>query len=233
MPCCALAGLLIGPVKLPALGVLHELAHHLPFLGDRARPLADRRADPRPAAPPARRARPDGRRHARHGRLRLPGRLPQPARRSVPARRRPPARASGRRPRSPSAPTARLGPSTRCRSRRSSARWSPWPRTYMLGRSGRRGRRACWCSPGVTVGAFFTAMQTFVQQHSVQNLQEIYSLHPRRHRDRELARRRARAARTSSSAAIVVLLHRARARRARASATTRPRASASTCAARG
>ena len=28
---------------------------------------------------------------------------------------------------------------------------------------------------GVTVGAFFTALQTFVQQHSVQNLQEIYS----------------------------------------------------------
>ena len=28
---------------------------------------------------------------------------------------------------------------------------------------------------GVTVGAFFTALQTFVQQHSVENLQEIYS----------------------------------------------------------
>ena len=29
---CALAGLLIGPVKLPVTGVLKELAHHLPFV---------------------------------------------------------------------------------------------------------------------------------------------------------------------------------------------------------
>ena len=27
-----IAGLLVGPVKLPVGGVLHELAHHLPFL---------------------------------------------------------------------------------------------------------------------------------------------------------------------------------------------------------
>jgi iron complex transport system permease protein len=46
--------------------------------------------------------------------------------------------------------------------------------TYLLGRSAGEGPGVLVLA-GVTVGAFFTALQTFVQQHSVQNLQEIYS----------------------------------------------------------
>jgi iron complex transport system permease protein len=48
--------------------------------------------------------------------------------------------------------------------------------TYAVGRSARRGRDAATLVlAGVTVAAFFTAWQTFVQQQNAETLQQVYS----------------------------------------------------------
>ena len=127
--------------------------------------------DPR-AARDARGAR---RRDARRRRRDVPGRLPQSARRPVPARRR--RRRRARRDDRDRVPPGRACAASGCsRSRRSSAASVAVFLTYAVGRSARRERDAATLVlAGVTVTAFFTAWQTFVQQQNSETLQEVYS----------------------------------------------------------
>ena len=66
--------------------------------------------------------------------------------------------------------------SARSPSPRSPAGSSPCPSTYAVGRSARRERDAATLVlAGVTVAAFFTAWQTFVQQRNSETLQQVYT----------------------------------------------------------
>ena len=121
----------------------------------------------------ARRPRCARRRDARARRRLVPGRVPEPARRPVPAR--------GRRRRRPRGDDrgrlhcAGSTSSTRSRRRRSSAGPSrSWPRTRSAARPAGPGG-ATLILAGVTVAAFFTAVQTFVQQQHSDTLQQVYS----------------------------------------------------------
>ena len=128
-------------------------------------------ADPRAARGPGRARRRD----AGRGRRDVPGRLPQPARRSRTSSASPRARGSARRSRSRTCPRA-CADSARSRSPRSSAGSIAVMLTYAVGRSARRERDAATLVlAGVTVTAFFTAWQTFVQQQNSETLQQVYS----------------------------------------------------------
>ena len=115
------------------------------------------------------------RRDARARGRRLPGRLPQPARRPVPARRR-----RRRRPRRDARDRLRrhgrrvVRPAAARRVRSAPRSASP-ARTCSASSAGGGRSPAALVLAGVTVVAFLTAMQTFVQQQHSQSLQEVYS----------------------------------------------------------
>jgi iron complex transport system permease protein len=173
MLACTLAGLLVGPVKLPALGVLHELAHHLPFLGighglsatDAL--ILDQLRLPRVVLG-----------LMVGGMLGMAGCAYQGVFRNPLADPYLLGSAAG----AGFGATAAIaigahgsvGPVDTLPLAAFAGSLIAVAATYALGRSAGEGAGVLVLA-GVTIGAFFTAMQTFVQQHSVQNLQEIYS----------------------------------------------------------
>ena len=173
MLACALAGLLIGPVKLPAFGVLHELAHHLPFLGiGHGLPPTDALILDELRLPRVVLGLMVG------GMLGMAGCAYQGVFRNPLADPYLLGSAAGAGLGATAAIAAgahgSIGPVDTLPLAAFVGSLLAVAATYILGRSAGDGAGVLVLA-GVTVGAFFTAMQTFVQQHSVQNLQEIYS----------------------------------------------------------
>ena len=157
-------------------------------------PLRHRLGDPLAAPRAARRARPARRRDALARGRRLPGGVPQPARRPVPARSC--CRSRARRDDRDRLPAARRrARTTCCRSRRSPVRRSASRSPIRSARSADGGRNpAALVLAGVTVVAFLTAVQTFIQQQHAQTAAGDLQLDPRQRRHRGLALGRARTA---------------------------------------
>lgn len=170
---CTLAGLLVGPVKLPAGGVLHELAHHLPFLsiGHGLAPtdalILDQLRLPRVCLG-----------LMVGGMLGLAGCAYQGVFRNPLADPYLLGSAAGAGFGATCAIAlgahGAVGPVDSLPLAAFVGSLAAVAATYVLGRSAGDGPGVLVLA-GVTVGAFFTAMQTWVQQHSVENLQEIYS----------------------------------------------------------
>jgi iron complex transport system permease protein len=169
----ALAGLLIGPVKLSAGGVVQELAHHLPFLsighglGPTDALILDELRLPRVVLG-----------LMVGGMLGLAGCAYQGVFRNPLADPYLLGSAAGAGFGATSAIAlgahGAIGPVDSLPLAAFAGSLVAVAATYVLGRSAGEGAGVLVLA-GVTVGAFFTALQTFVQQHSVQNLQEIYS----------------------------------------------------------
>jgi iron complex transport system permease protein len=170
---CMLAGLLVGPVKLPASGVLHELAHHLPFLSiGHGLPPTDALILDQLRLPRVVLGLMVG------GMLGLAGCAYQGVFRNPLADPYLLGSAAGAGFGATSAialgATGAIGPVDSLPLAAFAGALLAVAATYVLGRSAGEGAGVLILA-GVTVSAFFTAGQTFVQQHSVQNLQEIYS----------------------------------------------------------
>ncbi len=169
----ALAGLLIGPVKLPAHGVVQELAHHIPFLsighglGPTDALILDELRLPRVVLG-----------LMVGGMLGLAGCAYQGVFRNPLADPYLLGSAAGAGFGATCAIAlgahGSLGPVDTLPLAAFAGSLVAVAGTYLLGRSAGEGAGVLVLA-GVTVSAFFTALQTFVQQHSVQNLQEIYS----------------------------------------------------------
>ncbi|MDX6619643.1 MAG: cobalamin transport system permease protein, partial [Gaiellales bacterium] len=167
------AGLLVGPVKLPVGGVLHELAHHLPFvsIGHGLPPtealILDQLRLPRVVLG-----------LMVGGMLGMAGCAYQGVFRNPLADPYLLGSAAGAGFGATSAialgATGAVGPVDSLPLAAFAGSLVAVAGTYLLGRSAGEGPGVLVLA-GVTVGAFFTALQTFVQQHSVENLQQIYS----------------------------------------------------------
>jgi iron complex transport system permease protein len=168
-----IAGLLVGPVKLPVTGVLHELAHHLPFLSiGHGLPPTDALILDQLRLPRVVLGLMVG------GMLGMAGCAYQGVFRNPLADPYLLGSAAGAGFGATSAialgATGAIGPVDSLPLAAFVGSLVAVAGTYLLGRSAGEGPGVLVLA-GVTVGAFFTALQTFVQQHSVQNLQEIYS----------------------------------------------------------
>jgi iron complex transport system permease protein len=168
-----IAGLLVGPVKLPVTGVLHELAYHLPFLSiGHGLPPTDALILDQLRLPRVVLGLMVG------GMLGMAGCAYQGVFRNPLADPYLLGSAAGAGFGATSAialgATGAIGPVDSLPLAAFVGSLVAVAGTYLLGRSAGEGPGVLVLA-GVTVGAFFTALQTFVQQHSVQNLQEIYS----------------------------------------------------------
>ena len=200
---CTLAGLLVGPVKLPAGGVVHELAHHLPFLsvGHGLSPtdalILDQLRLPRVVLG-----------LMVGGMLGMAGCAYQGVFRNPLADPYLLGSAAGAGFGATTAialgATGAIGPSTRSRSRPSSAR-SSQSRAPTCSAAARARAPACSCSRASRWARSSRPADVRAAALGAEPAGDLL-VHPRRHRDCQLARRRARLALRVRSA-IVMLLH--------------------------
>ena len=167
-------GVLAGPIDLGMGRDRRVRGGPAPYPRVRVLAQPDRGGDPVGDPRAARRPCGSRRRHARARGGDLPGRVPQPARGSVPARRR------GRAGLGATIAIAYLPASLQGQRALPVAAFVGGSiavfLTYAVGRSARRERDAATLVlAGVTVTAFFTAWQTFVQQQNAETLQQVYS----------------------------------------------------------
>ena len=174
--CSAAVGLLVGPVHLGLGSVASSIGSHVPFLGIHSSLSPDRHR--RSSGSSARRASCSACSSA------ACSRSPAPRTRACSATRSPtrtcsgspPAPGSARRSRSPTATAPRraydLDPAGGVRRRRTRRRRRL---RCSVDRPAPAARAAALILAGVTMSAFLTAIQTFVQQQHSQSLQEVYS----------------------------------------------------------